>query len=57
MREAGDDEAMFQDEDFLLSMEYGMPPVSGLGLGIDRLTCLLTGQSNLREVVFFPQMK
>jgi lysyl-tRNA synthetase, class II len=57
LREAGDDEAMFLDEDFLVSLEYGMPPVSGLGLGIDRLTCILTGQGNLREVVFFPQMK
>jgi len=56
-REAGDDEAMFLDEDFLVSLEHGMHPVSGLGLGIDRLVCILTGQSNLREVVFFPQMK
>ena len=57
LRESGDDEAMFLDEDFLTSLEYGMPPVSGLGLGIDRLVAILTNQKNLKDVVLFPMMK
>lgn len=57
MRDSGDDEAMFLDEGFLQSLEYGMPPVSGLGLGIDRLVAILTDQNNLRDVVLFPTMK
>lgn len=57
MRIGGDNEAMFLDEDFIVSLEHGMPPVSGLGLGIDRLVAIVTGQSNLRDVVLFPLMK
>jgi lysyl-tRNA synthetase class 2 len=57
LKEAGDDEAMELDEEYLLAMEYGMPPISGFGMGIDRLVCLLTNQDNLRDVVLFPLMK
>lgn len=56
-RRAGDEEAMVMEEDYLVAMEYGMPPISGFGLGIDRFCALLTGQENLRDVVLFPLMR
>ena len=53
----GDDEAMLIDHDFLRSIEYGMPPTSGIGIGMDRLTMLLTNKKSIQDVLFFPQMK
>lgn len=57
LSEKGDDEAMFIDQDFLRSLEYGMPPTSGMGIGMDRLTMFLTGQESIQEVLLFPQMR
>jgi lysyl-tRNA synthetase, class II len=57
LMERGDDEAMYIDHDFLRAMEYGMPPMSGIGFGIDRLAMLFTGQASIQEVLFFPQMR
>ncbi len=57
LSEKGDDEAMFIDQDFLRALEYGMPPTSGIGIGIDRLTMFMTNNDSIQEVLFFPQMK
>ena len=57
LSEKGDEEAMFIDNDFIRSLEYGMPPTAGIGIGIDRLIMLLTNNSSIQEVLFFPQMK
>ncbi len=57
LADKGDDEAMIIDQDFVRSLEYGMPPTSGMGMGIDRLVMLMTGQTTIQEVLFFPQMR
>lgn len=57
LKSNGDDEAMFIDYDFVRALEYGMPPTSGLGMGIDRLTMFMTGETTIQDVLFFPQMR
>ena len=56
-RQAGDDEAMPMDDDFVLAMEHGFPPMAGVGIGIDRLVAILCGQDNIKEAVLFPLMR
>ena len=57
LSEKGDDEAMIIDQDFIRALEYGMPPTSGMGIGMDRLVMLMTGQTTIQEVLLFPQMR
>ena len=57
LKDKGDDEAMYIDMDFVRALEYGMPPTSGMGIGIDRLTMFMTGQTTIQDVLFFPQMR
>ena len=57
LKAKGDDEAMYIDMDFVRALEYGMPPTSGLGMGIDRLTMFMTNSTTIQDVLFFPQMK
>ena len=57
LKEEGEEEYVALEEDFIEAMEYGMPPMSGLGIGIDRLICLITNSSNIRDIIYFPSLK
>ena len=57
LKEGGDEEAMVMDYDYINAMEYGMPPISGWGMGIDRMIQLLTGQNNIKDTILFPLMR
>ena len=57
LKDSGDEEAMVMDQDYITAMEYGMPPISGWGMGIDRIIQILTGQDNIKDTVLFPLMR